>query len=552
MTRVWCSPGLGVKMARPFCMIPGPRGLPVIGNNWQFWPIVGKYSKCRHCRVVQGRKYSKCRHCRVVQGRKYSKERMHEPLQALRQRYGPVVKEKVVSGRNVVHLFDPADMMAVYNCELRYPLRVSHRAILQFRLSRPHVYSAGGGLLPSRASDVSMHLHHGSSNVHYLECVKLLLWPQRVSRNGEEWRRLRQPFAKLLLDPREAVKQLAAVQEVSVDLVRNLLAKVHGPWDFSQDLHLWALECVGKVALNARLGCLEGRPHALRMVEAASDTHMGVMVTENGLQIHRLFPTPAYRKLVRAQAFMEQQVRESKDEMQVRESKDEMQVREYIQPTLEQVRNGRCTRDSLLESMLQLETVDDKDVFTMIMDMFLAGIDTTSYSIGYLLYNLAIHPEIQEKCRQEVMEAMGSEKKLTEESLRKLTYLRMCIKESNRLYPISLGVGRILSQPIDIKDYQLEPGKIDMDPEQQLYTPKIVDIATAVIERDVWRHLRLFIGHHNNNNTVYIPKIENDCCDRDVWRHLRLFIGHHNNNNTVYTPKIVDIAAAVIEMHGDI
>ncbi|UYV82527.1 hypothetical protein LAZ67_21002693 [Cordylochernes scorpioides] len=88
-------------------------------------------------------------------------------------------------------------------------------------------------------------------------------------------------------------------------------------------------------------------------------------------------------------------------------------------------------------------------------------------------------------------------------------------------------------------------------------------------DRDVRRHLRLFIGHdNNNNNTVYIPKIEDiavieiihtqdrghyDCCDRDVRRHLRLFIGHdNNNNNTVYTPKIVDIATAVIEMHGDI
>ncbi|UYV78004.1 hypothetical protein LAZ67_15003177 [Cordylochernes scorpioides] len=60
----------------------------------------------------------------------------------------------------------------------------------------------------------------------------------------------------------------------------------------------------------------------------------------------------------------------------------------------------------------------------------------------------------------------------------------------------------------------------------------------AGVTSDVWRHLRLFIGHDKNNNTVYTPKIENDCCDRDVRRHLRLFIGHDNNNNTVYTPKI--------------
>ncbi|UYV83042.1 K02A2.6-like [Cordylochernes scorpioides] len=68
-----------------------------------------------------------------------------------------------------------------------------------------------------------------------------------------------------------------------------------------------------------------------------------------------------------------------------------------------------------------------------------------------------------------------------------------------------------------------------------VYTPKIEN---DCCDRDVRRHLRLFIGHDNNNNTVYTPKIENSCCDRDVRRHLRIFIGHDNNNNTVYTPKI--------------
>ncbi|UYV82609.1 hypothetical protein LAZ67_22000125 [Cordylochernes scorpioides] len=52
---------------------------------------------------------------------------------------------------------------------------------------------------------------------------------------------------------------------------------------------------------------------------------------------------------------------------------------------------------------------------------------------------------------------------------------------------------------------------------------------SACCDRDVWRYLRLFIGHHNNNNHP-VPRYS-ACCDRDVWRYLRLFIGHHNNNN---------------------
>ncbi|UYV64684.1 hypothetical protein LAZ67_3001656 [Cordylochernes scorpioides] len=84
--------------------------------------------------------------------------------------------------------------------------------------------------------------------------------------------------------------------------------------------------------------------------------------------------------------------------------------------------------------------------------------------------------------------------------------------------------------------------KIDIDPEQQIYTPKIVDIAAASSSL----HTR-DSGHCC-------------CCDGDAWRHLRLFFGHDKQQQKIdidpeqqiYTPKIVDIAAAVMEMHGDI
>ncbi|UYV71872.1 hypothetical protein LAZ67_9000820 [Cordylochernes scorpioides] len=92
--------------------------------------------------------------------------------------------------------------------------------------------------------------------------------------------------------------------------------------------------------------------------------------------------------------------------------------------------------------------------------------------------------------------------------------------------------------------------KIDMDPEQQLYTPKIVDIATA---RYMETSEALHWTRQQQQYSIHSQDIEHcDCCDRDTWRHLKLFIGHDNNNNTVYTPKIEDIATAVIEMYGDI
>ncbi|UYV79741.1 hypothetical protein LAZ67_18000538 [Cordylochernes scorpioides] len=54
---------------------------------------------------------------------------------------------------------------------------------------------------------------------------------------------------------------------------------------------------------------------------------------------------------------------------------------------------------------------------------------------------------------------------------------------------------------------------------------------TCIQDRDAWRHLRLFIGHDNNKNNTTCIQDRGQCCDRDAWRHLRLFIGHDNNKN---------------------
>ncbi|UYV71241.1 hypothetical protein LAZ67_8002358 [Cordylochernes scorpioides] len=57
-----------------------------------------------------------------------------------------------------------------------------------------------------------------------------------------------------------------------------------------------------------------------------------------------------------------------------------------------------------------------------------------------------------------------------------------------------------------------------------------------------------------NQTAVLHTQEHYDCCERDVWRHLRLFIGHNSNRELtqkqLYTPK--NITTAVIEMYGDI
>lgn len=40
---------------------------------------------------------------------------------------------------------------------------------------------------------------------------------------------------------------------------------------------------------------------------------------------------------------------------------------------------------------------------------FLAGYDTTARSLSMFLYSMAVHPEIQEKLHEEIVEQIGDE-----------------------------------------------------------------------------------------------------------------------------------------------
>lgn len=64
------------------------------------------------------------------------------------KQFGPLVREEIVPGINVVWVFTPEDIEEVFKNEGRYPERRSHLAILKYREERPEIYNTGG-LLPT-------------------------------------------------------------------------------------------------------------------------------------------------------------------------------------------------------------------------------------------------------------------------------------------------------------------------------------------------------------------------------------------------------------------
>lgn len=99
-----------------FDEIPGPKGLPLIGNVWRYLPLIGEFQL----------------------------EKLDDIGRILHARYGPIVREHVFGNLNIVHLFDPVDMEVMFRNEGRYPERRSHRALGKYRTDRKDLYSSGG------------------------------------------------------------------------------------------------------------------------------------------------------------------------------------------------------------------------------------------------------------------------------------------------------------------------------------------------------------------------------------------------------------------------
>ncbi|XP_063929991.1 cytochrome P450 6k1-like [Zophobas morio] len=97
----------------------------------------------------------------------------------------------------------------------------------------------------------------------------------------------------------------------------------------------------------------------------------------------------------------------------------------------------------LLNNLKQNETFKEEDKFddlkmaAQAIQFFSAGNDTTSITISYTLYELAINRDIQDRLRQEITEIFDKYGDFTYEAIQDMTYLDMVLNETLRKYPLT-------------------------------------------------------------------------------------------------------------------
>lgn len=90
---------------------------------------------------------------------------------------------------------------------------------------------------------------------------------------------------------------------------------------------------------------------------------------------------------------------------------------------------------SFLHALAATGTRDRQVIRDQIVNVLLAGRDTTAGTLSFLFYELSQHPEMYAKLRKEIIMTVGSEQRPTYENIKGMAYLQHCMSETLRLYP---------------------------------------------------------------------------------------------------------------------
>nr|POE56154.1 geraniol 8-hydroxylase [Quercus suber] len=107
-----------------------------------------------------------------------------------------------------------------------------------------------------------------------------------------------------------------------------------------------------------------------------------------------------------------------------------------------QLRASKGSKESndVLDSLLSLTEEDNSeinllDIKHLLLDLFIAGIDTTSSTVEWAMAELLHNPEKMTKARDELEEVLGKGGHFQESYISKFNYLRAIVKETLRLHP---------------------------------------------------------------------------------------------------------------------
>ncbi|KAG7261109.1 hypothetical protein CRUP_001044 [Coryphaenoides rupestris] len=123
-----------------------------------------------------------------------------------------------------------------------------------------------------------------------------------------------------------------------------------------------------------------------------------------------------------------------------------------------QMERGEDVRGGLLTHMLVTMEMSLEEIYANVTEMLLAGVDTTSFTLTWAVYMLALNEEVQQEIYEEVLGVLGAEETPTADHVPRLPLVRGLVKETLRLFPVLPGNGRVTQDDLVVGGYFIPKG----------------------------------------------------------------------------------------------
>ncbi|XP_019886567.2 cytochrome P450 9e2 [Ooceraea biroi] len=154
--------------------------------------------------------------------------------------------------------------------------------------------------------------------------------------------------------------------------------------------------------------------------------------------------------------------------------------RTLVTELIEQRRADGIPKNDFLQLMVELERIEnDKFDVEMLashaLSFFLDGYETSSITLSFVGFQLATHPEVQNRLRDEVLTVLNKyDNEITYEALKEMVYMDQVINESMRLIPTGGFMSKTCTEEFVLKGSdgltcRVQPGTNVLIPIQGLH-----------------------------------------------------------------------------------
>ena len=132
----------------------------------------------------------------------------------------------------------------------------------------------------------------------------------------------------------------------------------------------------------------------------------------------------------------------------------------FQQENLDTTRQNKDKSSEFLSYLLVEKKIPTDLAMSYVFDIFAGGADTTSNAALWLLYALSKNPKVQEELYKEISSVVKDSVTISAEMLANLPYLKACVKEQMRLFPLFTPLLRVLQKDTEIGGYLVPAGTI--------------------------------------------------------------------------------------------